>query len=173
MIWFQYLVMTYISNTNKHKLQQVISDQTLIHLQHSKSRLLSSVSICLKIFIWTLNWSMGIDDVGSSFFNYLLSTGESYGPTAQHMQDFPIFFIQLNYVHKNKVLPPYIKIPCYKVAQHWEFHFLFLNAAILHSYIFGNSCFLSVEITFNTRHPSIIFVGLCLFVSIGMHLGIF
>ena len=34
--------------------------------------------------------------------NYLLSTGESYGPTAQHTQDSPIFFIQLNYVYKTK-----------------------------------------------------------------------
>ena len=33
---------------------------------------------------------------------YLLGTRESYGPTAQHMQDSPIFFIQLNYVHKQK-----------------------------------------------------------------------
>ena len=32
--------------------------------------------------------------------NYLLSTGESYGFTAQHMQDCPISFIQLNHVHK-------------------------------------------------------------------------
>ena len=29
--------------------------------------------------------------------NYLLGTGESYGQTAQHAQDSPIFFIQLNY----------------------------------------------------------------------------
>ena len=40
------------------------------------------------------------------FFNltgmYLLSVGESYGPTAQHLQDCPIFFIQLTYVHKSK-----------------------------------------------------------------------
>ena len=73
---------------------------------------------------------------------YLLSTGESYSPTAQHMQDSPIFFIQLNYVHniKDKVLPPYGKFPCHKVAQHWEFHFLFLNPAILHSCNFGHSC---------------------------------
>ena len=28
---------------------------------------------------------------------YLLGTGESYGPTAQHMQDSPMFFIQPNY----------------------------------------------------------------------------
>ena len=28
--------------------------------------------------------------------NYLLSTGESYSLTAQHMQDSPIFYIQLN-----------------------------------------------------------------------------
>ena len=33
--------------------------------------------------------------------HYLFTTGESYGPTAQHMQDCPIF-IQLNYVHNNK-----------------------------------------------------------------------
>ena len=33
-------------------------------------------------------------------FNYVLGTGESYGPTAQHTQDSPIFFLQLNYVHK-------------------------------------------------------------------------
>ena len=32
--------------------------------------------------------------------DYLLGTRVSYGPTAQHMQDFPIFFIQLNYVYK-------------------------------------------------------------------------
>ena len=31
---------------------------------------------------------------------YLLGTGESYDPTAQHTQHFPIFFIQLNYVYK-------------------------------------------------------------------------
>ena len=74
--------------------------------------------------------------------DYLLNTGKSYGPTAQHMQDSPIFFIQLNYVHnnKNKVLPPYGKFPYHKVAQHWEFHFLFLNSAILHSCNFGHSC---------------------------------
>ena len=68
----------------------------------------------------------------SCIYNYLLSTGESYGLTAQHMQDSPIFFIQLNYVHnnKNKVLSHYGKFPWYKVAQDWEFHFLFLNAAI-------------------------------------------
>ena len=32
--------------------------------------------------------------------HYLLGTGESYGLTTQHMQDCPIFFIQLNHVHK-------------------------------------------------------------------------
>ena len=37
---------------------------------------------------------------------------------------------------KNKVLPPYAKLPCHKVA----FHFLFLNSAILHSCKFGHSC---------------------------------
>ena len=34
------------------------------------------------------------------FRGYLLGTRENYGPTAQHTQDFPIFFIQLNYVYK-------------------------------------------------------------------------
>ena len=34
--------------------------------------------------------------------NYMLGTGESYGLTAHHMQDWPILFIQLNYVHINK-----------------------------------------------------------------------
>ena len=85
--------------------------------------------------------------------HYLLGTGETYGPTAQHSQDSPIFFIQLNYVdkNKNKVLLPYVKFPCHKVPQHWEFHFLFLNSTILHRCIFGNSCFfLSVEISFTT-----------------------
>ena len=76
--------------------------------------------------------------------NYSLTTGESYDPTSQHMlmQDSLIFFIQLNYVHKNKdkVLSPYGKFPCHKVAQHWEFHFLFLNSAILLSCNFGHSC---------------------------------
>ena len=37
-----------------------------------------------------------------AYTDYLLGTGESYGPTAQHMQDFPIFFIQLNYVYKER-----------------------------------------------------------------------
>ena len=73
--------------------------------------------------------------------NYSLGTGESYGPTAQHTQNFVIFFIQLNYVHKNKnkVLLPYSKLPCHEVAQHWEFHFLFLNSTILLSCNFGQS----------------------------------
>ena len=95
----------------------------------------------------------------------LVSPGETYGLTAQHMQDSPISFIQLNYVHKNKALPPYVKFPCHKVAQHWEFYFLFLISAILHCCIFGNSCFLSVEISFKTRHPSTI-----LFDCVGLYL---
>ena len=33
--------------------------------------------------------------------------GERYGPTAKHLQDCLIFFIQLTYVHK---------LPCHKVA---------------------------------------------------------
>ena len=35
------------------------------------------------------------------------------------------------------MLPHYGKFPCNKVAQHWEFHFLFHNSAILHSCNFG------------------------------------
>ena len=46
------------------------------------------------------------------------------------MQDCPIFFIQQNYVDKNKVLPLYVKFPCHKVAQQWEFHFLLINEAM-------------------------------------------
>ena len=58
------------------------------------------------------------------------------GPTAQHMQDSPIFFMQLNYVHnnKNKVLPPYDKFPLHKVAQHWELQFLLINEAMQGKY---------------------------------------
>ena len=37
-------------------------------------------------------------------------------------------------------MPPYGKFPCHKVAQHWEFHFPFLNSAILSSCNFGHSC---------------------------------
>ena len=48
-----------------------------------------------------------------------LGTGESYGPTAQCSQDCPIIFMHLKYVYKskqNQVLPPYVKLPCHKVA---------------------------------------------------------
>ena len=31
---------------------------------------------------------------------------------------------------RNKVLPPYVKFPCHKVAQDMELHFLLLNQAI-------------------------------------------
>ena len=105
--------------------------------------------------------------------NYLLGARESYGPTAQHLQDCPIFFIQLNYVHKtkqNKVLPPYFKLPA--TRWHLEFYFLFFNSVILHSCIFGNSCLYLAKCHLNTCHPSITFVGLTCFVSIGMHVGI-
>ena len=47
--------------------------------------------------------------------------------TASHSQYCLIFFIQLNYVHKskqNKLLPPYVKLPC--TRWHQGFHFLFL-----------------------------------------------
>ena len=51
------------------------------------------------------------------------------GLTAQHSQNYPIFFIQLNHVYKikqNKVLKPYDNSLCHKVT-----YFLFLNEAIL------------------------------------------
>ena len=38
-----------------------------------------------------------LDNKLSKILYYLLGTGESYGPTAQHTQDSPIFFIQLNH----------------------------------------------------------------------------
>ena len=43
------------------------------------------------------------------------------GPTEQHLQDCVLFFIQLNYVHKskNKVLPPYFKLPLPKYGT-WD-----------------------------------------------------
>ena len=53
------------------------------------------------------------------------------GPTAQYMQDCPIFFIQLNYVHnnqRNKVLLPHAKLPA--TRWHWGFHFLLINEAV-------------------------------------------
>ena len=37
----------------------------------------------------------------------------------------------------------------------------------------ATAVFLSANILIISSHPSIIFVGLCWFVSIGMHLGIF
>ena len=54
----------------------------------------------------------------SLIVNYLLGTGENYGPTAQHAQDCPIFIIQLYYVHnqKNEVLTSSAKLCCHKVA---------------------------------------------------------
>ena len=47
------------------------------------------------------------------------------------MQDPPIIFIQLNYVHKleNKVLPPYA-IPLPQGDTFWEFYFLLINEAM-------------------------------------------
>ena len=56
---------------------------------------------------------------------------------------------------------------------HCRFHFLFLNSAILNICIFGHSCLYLLKSPFNSLHPSIIFVELCWFVPISMHLGIF
>ena len=74
------------------------------------------------------------------YIKYLLGLGESYGLTAQHTQDCPIFSIQLNYVHnkRNKVLHLILNSPA--TSWHLGFHFLFLNSAILHSCTFGHSC---------------------------------
>ena len=78
------------------------------------------------------------------------------------------------YINKrNKVLPPYANSPCHKVAHAGNSTSSFSISAILHSCILGYSCFLSANILIISWHPSIIFVGLCWFVSIGMHLGIF
>ena len=55
---------------------------------------------------------------------------------------------------------------------HLGFYFLFLNSAILHYGIFGNSCLYLLKSPFNTLYPSFIFVGLTWFVSIGMHIDI-
>ena len=75
------------------------------------------------------------------FLHYSLGTGESYGPAAQHMQDCPIFFIQLNYVHNNKEIRYCHLMICSPTTRwHWGFHFLFLSSAILHSCNFGHSC---------------------------------
>ena len=72
---------------------------------------------------------------------YLLGTGESYGLTAQHTQDCPIFFIQLNYVHNNTEIRWWHLVLNFPATRwHFGFHFIFLNSAILHSCIFGHSC---------------------------------
>ena len=61
--------------------------------------------------------------------------------TAQHAQDCPIFFIQLNYVHNNKEIRCCHLMLNYPATRwYWGFHFLFLNSAILHSCNFGHSC---------------------------------
>ena len=52
---------------------------------------------------------------------------------------------------------------------HLKFYFLFLNSVILHSCISGNSCSYLLKSPFNTCYPSIIFVGLTGYISIGMH----
>ena len=109
-----------------------------------------------------------------SSLSYSLGTGESYGPTVQHTQDCPIFFIQLNYVHnkRNKVMPPYATLPCHKVAPKNSISSFSIQPFCI-AVIFGHSCLYLLKSPFNTWHPSFIFVGLCWFVSIGMHLGIF
>ena len=44
---------------------------------------------------------------------------------AQHMQDWPIFFIQLNYVHNNKeIICCHLMLNSPATRWHWGFHFL-------------------------------------------------
>ena len=103
--------------------------------------------------------------------NYLLGTGESYGLTVQHMQDFLIFFIQLNYVHnkRNELLPPYAKLPCHKLAPRIPLPL----SQFSHLAAFWYQLLLSID-TYPLFLISInYFVGLCWFVSIGVDLGIF
>ena len=50
--------------------------------------------------LWTGMFTSSVHVMKSAY--YLLGTGESYGPTAQNTQDFPIFFTQLNYVYEWK-----------------------------------------------------------------------
>ena len=76
----------------------------------------------------------------------------------------------INEKKPNKVLPPYVKHPA--TRWHLSFHFIFLNSAILHSFIFGHSCLYLLKSPFNNWHQSIIFVGLTCFVSIYIHLSI-
>ena len=77
------------------------------------------------------------------------------------------------YINKKIRCCHLMQFPCYKVACAGNSTSSFSISAILHSCIFGYSCFLSANISIITWHPSIIFVGLSWFVSIGMHLGIF
>ena len=62
-------------------------------------------------------WVAVFEKYSVEVIHYLLGTGKSYSLTAQNMQDCLIFFMQPNYVHKtNKVMPPYVKLICYKEA---------------------------------------------------------
>ena len=84
-----------------------------------------------------------VNGIDSESYYYLLGSGESYGPTAQHWQDYPIFFIQLNYVHKSKQIR-HCHLMLNSSATRWHLGFcvLFLNSAILHSCTFGNSFYI-------------------------------
>ena len=77
------------------------------------------------------------------------------------------------YINKKIRCCHLMQFPCHKVAHGWNSTPSFSISAILHNCIFGYSWFLSANISIITWHPSIIFVGLSWFVSIGMHLGIF
>ena len=68
--------------------------------------------------------------------------------TAQHMQDCPIFFIQLNYVHNNNK-----EMGCYHLmlnspAVKWH-STVSLNSAILHNCNFGHSCLYLFNVSFS------------------------
>ena len=105
-------------------------------LQHTHS--VTERNPCFHV---TMNkgWSRHGESGGHKFPNCLCSISTRQlelllwraGLTAQHMQDSPIFFIQLNCVNKseNKVLPPYaISLP--QGGTCWEFYFLLISEAM-------------------------------------------
>ena len=110
--------------------------------EHDSCRVLMVSHLCLHFCRWMLPlhyhpqfptclWSISIRQLVLLLWRA--------GLTAKHTQDYPMFFIQLNYVHnkRNKMLPPYAKLPCHKVAhgiplpfnqwshanKHWEEYF--------------------------------------------------
>ena len=65
-----------------------------------------------------------------------------------------------------------LNLPATRWHMGFHFFFLFLNWAILHSCIFGNSWLNLLKSPFITSHPSVICVELNWFLSIGLHIHI-